>query len=185
MTSTFDGKAEAIDLATISLAALTDHLEQTHHAYLRSELSRLDEMTKKVAAVHGEKDPRLYQLRETFLELAAEFSNHLMKEEQILFPMVRQLEIGDKAPIFHCGMIANPIRQMELEHQELSSMMGRLRELADGFTATDWACNTHRALLDSLADLERDTEEHTHKENDVLFPRALEMELDKRATALA
>ena len=171
-----------IDATAISLGELTDHIEQTHHVYLRSELSRLDEITEKVASIHGEKDPRLHQVRDTFLALAAEISSHMMKEELILFPMVRQLEASDEAPMFHCGTLANPIRQMEVEHDQVGSALERLRELTDGFTAPEWASNTYRALLDALANLERDLHQHIHKENDVLFPRALEMEQRKRAT---
>ena len=176
-------KEEVIDAAAMSLSELTDHIEQTHHVYLRSELSRLDEVTEEVASAHGEKDPRLHRVRDTFLALAAELSNHMMKEELILFPMVRQLDASDEVPMFHCGTLANPIRQMEMEHDQAGSALERLRELTDGFTAPEWAGNTYRALLDALTDLERDLHQHIHKENDVLFPRALEMEQRKGATS--
>jgi regulator of cell morphogenesis and NO signaling len=175
-------KEHAVDTAAMSLAELADHIEQKHHAYLRSELPRLDKMTEKVAALHGDREPRLHQLRETFLALAGELSSHMMKEERVLFPMVRQLEASDAAPIFHCATLANPIRQMELEHDQAGSALERLRGLTNGYTSPDWACNTYRALLDGLADLERDLHQHIHKENNVLFPQALAME-ERKGTA--
>ena len=98
----------SVDAAAMSLTALADHIEATHHTYLKSELPRLDAMTQKVATVHGGEDARLHQVRETFLALAAEMTSHMMKEERILFPMVRQLEASSTAPVFHCGSLAKP-----------------------------------------------------------------------------
>ena len=103
-----------VDAAAMSLTELTDHIEQTHHAYLRSEFPRLDVMTEKVASVHGGKEPRLVQIRRTFQGLVAELTNHMMKEERILFPMIRELDASEGAPAFHCGSLANPICQMDL-----------------------------------------------------------------------
>ncbi len=178
--SAFPGDEPIIDAAAMSLTELTDHIENTHHAFLRSEFPRLDEMTEKVVSVHGEKESRLCQVRETFLALFGELSSHMMKEEQILFPMVRQLGASATTPNFHCGSLANPINQMELEHEQAGSALERLRQLTDGYTPPDWACNTYRAMLDALAHFERDLHQHIHKENNVLFPRALEMESEKR-----
>jgi len=165
-----------VDAASMSLAELADHIVRTHHTYLRSELPRLDAMTQKVASVHGDKDARLAQVRQTFLGLSDELTSHMMKEEQILFPMIRQLDAGEGAQAFHCGSLAGPIAQMEHEHDDAGSALERMRELTDGYTPPDWACNTYRALLDGLAHLERDLHQHIHKENNVLFPRAAERE---------
>jgi regulator of cell morphogenesis and NO signaling len=70
---------------------------------------------------------------------------------------------------------------MESEHSQAGAALERLRELTDGFTPPDGACNTYHAMLDAIAQLERDLHLHIHKENNVLFPRALEMEQNKRA----
>jgi len=104
-----------------------------------------------------------------------------MKEERILFPMIRQLDQSAAAPAFHCGSLANPIRQMESEHDDAGSALERLRNCTDGFTPPEWACNTYRAMLDALAELERDMHQHVHKENNVLFPGAIAMEQRKHA----
>lgn len=178
--SLLGGEEQVVAPATMSLSELADHIERTHHVFLRSELPRLDGMTEKVASVHGEKDPRLPEVRKSFLTLAEELSSHMMKEERILFPMLRQLEASENAPMFHCGTLANPIRQMELEHDQAGSALERIRAFTGGFTPPEWACNTYRALLDALAHLEQDMHQHIHKENNVLFPRALEMEARKR-----
>lgn len=173
-------KRDAVDAAAMSLSELANHIEQVHHAYLHTELPRVDRMMEKVASVHGEKDPRIPEVRKWFLALAEELSSHMVKEERILFPMIRQLERGEEVPTFHCGTIANPIRQMELEHDRAGLALERLRELTNNYSSPEWACGTYRALLDALAHLERDMHQHIHKENNVLFPRAVEMEAQRQ-----
>ncbi|HUG44578.1 MAG TPA: hemerythrin domain-containing protein, partial [Acidobacteriota bacterium] len=106
--------------------------------------------------------------------------SHMLKEERILFPMVRELEASAEAPQFHCGSLAHPIRQMEDEHDAAGAGLEKLRELSDGYSPPEWACNTYRAMLDALANLESDMHLHVHKENNILFPRALQMEAEKR-----
>ena len=164
-----------MDPAAMSLTALADHIESTHHAYLREELPQLVEKADRVAHKHAWRDSRLPRVAQTVRELADEMFSHMAKEEQILFPLVRELEAS--GTVTHaCGSLANPIRQMESEHDSAGSALGRLRELTDGFTPDADSCNTHRALLAGLAHLEGDLHEHVHKENNVLFPRALARE---------
>lgn len=165
-----------VDADAMSLSDLADHIEQTHHAYLRSELPRLDAITSKVAHVHGDKDPRLAEVRAAFVDLRDELTSHMMKEEQILFPMIRRIEHADGPLDFHCGTIANPIRQMEFEHDRAGDALAVMRRATDAYQPPDWACNTYRAMLDGLERLEKDMHQHVHKENNVLFPKALALE---------
>ena len=165
------GPAE-VDAAAMSLAQLADHIETTHHAYLKVELPRLVEMADRVATKHGWRDARLGDVAAGVRSLAGEMLSHMQKEEIILFPLVRQIEAGEA--VTHCGGdLANPIRQMEAEHEAAGGFTAQLRELTDGFTPDAEACNTHRALLAGLAEFESDLHRHVHKENNVLFPRAL------------
>jgi regulator of cell morphogenesis and NO signaling len=164
------------DVADMTLTDLVDHIEDTHHAYLRKELPRLAELAGKVASRHGERDPRLHRVQQTIAGMSTELWQHMRKEEQCLFPMIRQLELEVQAPWVYCGTIANPIRQMEFEHDDAGAALRRLRELTDDFSPPTWACNTYRVLLVSLAYFERDMHSHVHKENNVLFPNALRME---------
>jgi regulator of cell morphogenesis and NO signaling len=164
------------DVAGMTVTELVDHIEDTHHAYLRKELPRLGELAIKVASRHAEKDPRLYRVQQTLAGMSIELWQHMQKEEQCLFPMIRQLERGTQPSRVSCATIANPIRQMETEHDDAGAALARLRELTDGFSAPKWACNTYRALLAALAHFERDMHSHVHKENNVLFPNALRIE---------
>lgn len=170
-----------IQVAEMSLTELVNHIEETHHAYLRSELPRLEQLTTKVAAVHGDQELRLHHLKALVLAVSQELIVHLMKEEQILFPMIRQLESSSTLPVFHCGTLAHPVHRMEFEHDETGQALAQLRQLTDNFTPPDWACNTYRAMLDALARFEQDTHQHIHKENNVLFPRAIALEAEKAA----
>jgi regulator of cell morphogenesis and NO signaling len=172
------GAGANVDVAGMSLTDLANHIEKTHHAFLREEFPRLHMLTSRVAQVHGGDDPRLVEVRDTCLALAGEMANHMMKEEKVLFPMIRQLDASTEAPSFHCGSLANPIRQMELEHHGAGDALERLRTLTDEYSAPTWACNTYRAMLDALANLERDMHLHVHKEDNVLYPRALKREAE-------
>jgi regulator of cell morphogenesis and NO signaling len=165
-----------IDLEGMTLAELTDHIIDTHHEYLRRELPRLAAITEKVAASHGARDRRLLQVRDVFAAMASELNSHMRKEENILFPLVRRLEAGDPPAGSRGRPLAYPIRQMESEHDDAGSSLERIEMLTKKFTPPEWACNTYRVMLDGLKSLQADLHVHIHKENGVLFPRALELE---------
>ena len=160
------GPAE-VDASAMGLTELADHIEAMHHAYLKTELPRLVEMADRVASKHSWRDARLPEMADAVSTLASELFNHMQKEEAVLFPLVRRIEAGAR------GDISAPIAQMEAEHEAAGALTARLRELTDGFTPNAEACNTHRALLAGLAEFESDQHRHVHKENNVLFPRAL------------
>jgi regulator of cell morphogenesis and NO signaling len=163
------------DWAGVSLTELADHIEQTHHDYLRAELPRLSAMSKKVAAVHGDERPELVQLAQVFARFAGELYEHMLKEETIAFPMIRAIERGERADAGPEDL-GCPISVMVQEHDEAGRALEKMRELTSDYTPPMAACNTYRALFDSLAQLERDMHAHVHKENNILFPRALQAE---------
>lgn len=159
-----------------TLSSLCDHIEQTHHAYLNAELPRLDGLLAKTIAAHGTQHPELLEVRAAFDDLRAELGPHMFKEERILFPAIRSLEQSAARPSFPFGTIANPIRMMEHEHDNAGHALGRIREATRDYEPPADACNTYRALLDGLRQLEQDMHQHVHKENNILFPRAQALE---------
>lgn len=171
--------APQTDVASMTLTELADHIEGTHHSYLITEMPRLLTLTGKVAKVHGDKDHRLGEIHDVVTVLFGDMTQHMMKEERILFPMIRELDSAATVNPSHCGTVANPIRQMEYEHDEAGSALERLRELTEDYTVPDWACNTYRAMLDGLLHFEKDLHQHVHKENNVLFPRAIAREAER------
>lgn len=165
--------ADATDPDALSLAGLCDHIERVHHGYLREELPRLDFMTRKVAAVHGDHEPRLHEIRELFVHFSAAMLAHTQEEEQQVFPAIRRLETADTDAKERAAELKRELEKLESEHDRAGAALERLHGLTDGFTPPEWACNTFRALYDGLAKLELETHQHVHKENNVLFPRAL------------
>jgi len=147
------------------LPHLIDHILQTYHRPLDEEMPRIEAMARKVNQVHGDKDPeRLGGILTTFCALKSELEQHMMKEEAILFPMIRS---GDGT------MAEGPVSVMRYEHEEAGAMLRKLRELTNDYAVPEGACNTWRALWHGLADFERSLHEHIHLENNILFPRAL------------
>ena len=174
----FDDQApqQEPDLSTLTMTELADHIEATHHAYLKTELPRLEFLVNKVANRHGEHKPQLIELAAVFNTFKAELDSHMQKEEMVLFPICRRLEKASGPQQVHCGSVQNPISVMIREHDDAGDALQRMRELTDDYTAPSDACNTYRALFDSLKQLEFDMHRHVHKENSVLFPKAVEAE---------
>ncbi|MFQ5551275.1 MAG: iron-sulfur cluster repair di-iron protein [Gemmatimonadales bacterium] len=162
----FDGP----DPASMTLTELADHIEATHHVFLRNELPRLRKLIDTVVGVHGAEHPWLADVRATFSDLVAELEPHMMKEEQILFPMIREIDGGTAA--FPAESVRAPISVMEHEHDVAGAALLRLRTLTSDYTPPQNACNSFRVMLDGLHALETDTHMHIHKENNVLFRRA-------------
>ncbi len=164
------------DWSVATLTALADHIEATHHTYLKEELPRLEAIAAKVADRHGPNHPELAELHNVLVTFKAELESHMFKEEKILFPLVRRLETATEPEAFHCGSIANPIAVMIQEHDDAGNALAKMREFTHDYTPPADACNTFRAYLDSLHQLEADMQQHVHKENNILFPRAIEAE---------
>jgi regulator of cell morphogenesis and NO signaling len=146
-----------------SIDDLLDHILEAFHAPHHEELPRLVAMADKVNTVHGAKDPeRLGTLADAVRGLHAELEQHMAKEEQILFPMIRS---GQGA------MAGGPVSVMMAEHDQAGDMLRAIRKLTNDFTVPEAACNTWRALWAGLEALEADLHLHIHLENNVLFPQ--------------
>ena len=156
------------------LEELCDHIVDHHHGYLREELPPLRALVEKVDRAHGDRHPELHEVATTFAGLAQELEQHMVKEEQVLFPACVALEQGvDPHLPFP---VDAPISAMVDEHEEVAAGLSRLRALTAGYAPPADACNSYRAMLDRLETLERDTHMHVHEENNILFPRAAALE---------
>ncbi len=163
------------DWSEASITALVEHLLATHHVFTRTELARLAPIMDKVARVHGENHPELNAIRTFFIEMSDDLGPHLMKEEQVLFPYMLALDAGQTAPSCF-GTVANPIRAMLGEHDQVGELLHRIRDLSRDFALPEGACGSYQSLFMGLADLEADLHEHIHLENNVLFPKAVALE---------
>jgi regulator of cell morphogenesis and NO signaling len=163
----------AVNPGTMGLSELCDHIEFVHHGYLKEELPRLDFMTRKVAAVHGDHEPRLLAVRRVFESFQAEMISHTKEEDETVFPAIRDLEAGGCDKASAVTSLRDAFAKLESEHDNAGAALAEFKNLTDSYTPPDWACNTFRALYDELAQLEKNMHQHVHKENNVLFPRAL------------
>jgi regulator of cell morphogenesis and NO signaling len=162
--------------ATMSAAELVDHLESTHHHYLWGELPRLSALMDKVGSVHGARHPELDAISTCLAEIRADLEPHLLKEERVLFPMIRELATATTAPSFQCGSLRNPISVMLREHDSVGELLARLRQLTADYEPPADGCASYAALFRGLGELEADTHLHVLKENNVLFPMVVRME---------
>ncbi|MBV1892609.1 MAG: iron-sulfur cluster repair di-iron protein [Ilumatobacteraceae bacterium] len=169
--------------STMDLVELLDHIESTHHRYLHEELPRLSALTLKVVEVHGDRHPELAAIGSCFAEIRADIEPHLMKEERVLFPMMRELVTAADVPAFPCGPLQNPISAMLYEHETLGELLGNLRKLTGGYAPPADGCGSYVALFDGYEHLELDTHLHIHKENYLLFPEVVRLESARQQTA--
>lgn len=159
-----------------SVADLVGHILVTYHDPLRSELPRLHQMLKKIAAVHGDSHPELRELFNRFTHFEREMYDHMAKEENILFPLCVDLERGTVEDGAFCGSVNGPIRVMMMEHDDAAAFFSHMNRLTNDLQPPDGACTTYRASFDGLRDLEQEMHLHIHLENNVLFPRAAALE---------
>jgi regulator of cell morphogenesis and NO signaling len=173
--------SESDDWTKKPLAGLVSHIVGTHHAYVMRELPRLAELAKKVVNRHGDTKPELPTIQSKLAQLDEELKQHLGKEELVLFPYIVKLEhaIDEGSPKPHgCfGPVANPIAMMTQEHDAAGALMAEIHQLSQNFTPPAGACPTFHAFYNGLNDFERDLHQHIHLENNILFPRAIQMEV--------
>jgi regulator of cell morphogenesis and NO signaling len=162
------------------LSELVAHIRGTHHAYTREEIARLGPLFDKVCSVHGSHHPELLRLREIFRGRAEELTTHLVKEEMVLFPYVSRMEesVEAREPVLPppFGSVRNPIEMMMNEHDGAGGALRQMRQISNGYAAPEDACVSFQTLYQALAAFEADLHQHIHLENNVLFPRAIEME---------
>lgn len=169
--------AQTQDWQSRTLAELQAYILSVHHTYTRQAIETISLLSEKVANRHGGNHAEVLAVRQLFAELSDELTPHMMKEEQVLFPYVEELESESGPRPSACfGTIANPIRVMLMEHESAGEKLVQLRAATGGYALPQDACLSYRALYEQLGALERDLHQHIHLENNVLFPRALRLE---------
>jgi regulator of cell morphogenesis and NO signaling len=168
------------DWQTESLTGLSAHIVDTHHVFTKQELARLEKLFDKVCSRHGENHPELAELRGAFEHAKQDLIPHMLKEEQVLFPYIARMEeaVSEQravpAPFF--VTVQNPVRMMMMEHDTVGDLLTQMRRITGNYTTPDDACISYQTLYQALQELEADLHQHIHLENNILFPRAVEME---------
>lgn len=169
-----------IDFQQLSLTELIKHILETHHVFTKAEMARIQPLAEKVISVHGANHPELLTVGELFQRLCVDLSPHMFKEEQILFPYIEALEQAKTAsrpgPFAPFGTVQNPIRMMMREHDTAGDLLRKLRAVTSDYRVPADVCISYQTLYQALENFEKDLHQHIHLENNVLFPKAVELE---------
>lgn len=159
----------AKDWTTVPLSEIVDYIVYHHHAYLEEELEPLSGFVTKIFRVHGADHPHLKELHRLFHEFKAEMEAHSIKEEQEVFPLIKKYERNPSEALLEEIRIANG--GLEDEHDAVGDILKRMRVITNGFTPPLNACGSYRITYARLSELETNTFEHVHLENNILFKR--------------
>uniref|UniRef100_UPI00404AED3E iron-sulfur cluster repair di-iron protein n=1 Tax=Flavobacterium sp. TaxID=239 RepID=UPI00404AED3E len=170
----------AIDFQSWPSDLLIDYIEKTHHRYVEEKSTVLVAFLDKLCKVHGQNHPELFEIKELFDGCAGELAQHMKKEELILFPFIKKLEnairTGKTIEQPHFGTVENPIAMMKHEHENEGDRFVKIAALTNNYTPSNDACNTYKVTFSMLQEFEQDLHKHIHLENNILFPKAIEMQ---------
>lgn len=163
-----------------SLTELAQYIVEKHHAFTRAEINRFAQLLAKVVSAHGQDHPELVRVQTAFASLAEELREHMRKEEELLFPYIAQMEeaarMKKRAPEPMFGSVQNPVAVMIMEHEASGQALDRIREATSGYSVPSDGGANYRSLYEALPLFAADLHQHIHLENNILFPRAIELE---------
>ena len=181
LVAMMEAKSESTtDYQSWPLDLLADYIEKKHHRYVQEKTLEIQPYLDKICKVHGERHPELLEIKEEFNASAGELAAHMKKEELILFPFIRKMTKAKlentKVDAAHFGIVKNPIQMMMNEHTVEGHRFMKIEELTNNYTPPQDACNTYRVSFALLKEFEQDLHLHIHLENNILFPKAIEIE---------
>jgi regulator of cell morphogenesis and NO signaling len=166
---------------TWSVDFLIDYIINIHHEYLRRSLNPMLEQVSRFVEEHRKKYPELEELSQHLQFLGKTMIPHLMQEENVIFPYIRQISHAYESQEAYATLLVRTLRKpvealMHEEHEAIGKLLTRLRELTRYYTAPENACTSHRLAFSLLKELDQDLVQHIFLENEVLFPKAIAME---------
>lgn len=177
---TNNNEGDGINFKSCPLDLLIDYIEKTHHRYVEEKIPVLVQFLNKLSSVHGSKHPELFEIQKLFFESANDLTQHMKKEELILFPYIKRMVSAKNhdenlsEPPF--GSVQNPIQMMKHEHDNEGERFRKISELSNNYTPPQDACNTYKVTFAMLNEFEQDLHKHIHLENNILFPSAENLE---------
>ena len=173
-------EAGSIDYQSWPLDLLAEYIEKKHHRYVEEKTQEIKPYLEKIARVHGGRHPELLEINEHFNATAGELAMHMKKEELIVFPFIKKMvkakEEGTKVAAPNFESIQFPIQAMMDEHTNEGDRFRLIEALSDNYTPPADGCNTYRVTFALLKEFEQDLHLHIHLENNILFPKAIELE---------
>jgi len=162
------------------LIFLAQYVVNNHHTYVKNAIPEITAHLQKVYNAHAKKYSYIAEVQNAFALVAEEMTSHMMKEERILFPLIKYLaetqKFNEKPKTGGFGTIKNPIMQMEAEHVSAGGAMEIIRSLTNNYSLPEDACTTFKVTYKELDAFEKDLHKHVHLENNILFPKAIELE---------
>lgn len=173
-------KSGDIDFNSWPLDLLADYVEKTHHRYVEENSTVLLQYLNKLCKVHGDRHPELFEINELFSEGVKELAAHMKKEELLLFPFIKKMVAAKASQEVlakpHFGSVENPVAMMKHEHSVEGERFAKIAELTNYYKFPEDACGTYQVTFKMLEDFEQDLHKHIHLENNILFPKAIELE---------
>lgn len=163
---------EIQDFDTWPLDKLVDFILEKHHVYVKTTIVQLTPMLEKVVKVHSGWRPELTEVNDVFYALARELTCHMYKEEEVLFPLIRKRATGEDLT---STSIEHPVKAMEHEHDIAGQLMQKIKDLTENYTPPSGACATYIVVYKVLKEFEMDLHQHIHLENNILFPKAAQL----------
>ncbi|MBX3315738.1 MAG: DUF542 domain-containing protein [Phycisphaeraceae bacterium] len=175
------GAGERESWSTMGMSDLADHIEQVHHARARELILRVDVLLPRVISAHGDSQPELHAVVETFNRFRAELFDHMIREERVLFPWLRRLEAPGSVHTGPPWSVARPISCMVHDHDAAAAGLASMRSAMLDYAIPAETCGSYVALVTALKELDEDTRIHIHKENNALFPAGIRAEAECNA----
>ena len=183
-----DNKQRIVDFEKMDLTQLCDYILNTHHAYVKNEMPQIYAYLQKISSKHGDRHPELYQIFQTFSAVKEEMEGHMKKEELILFPRIKELlklANNENANLqLNITYLQSPITIMEQEHDHAGTLLNDIRIFSNDYTPPQDACTTYSLSFAALQAFELDLHQHVHLENNILFPKAIDMFRELQTTGL-
>jgi regulator of cell morphogenesis and NO signaling len=158
---------------------LADYIYNQHHKYFYENKEGILQLAAKVVQAHGQSHPELVKLGGLVSKLFDDLKIHFHKEEKVLFPYIKELVACKQKgirPLSPVKIAEGPLAVMQMEHEAAGDLLKDMRNLSKNYQLPGDACNSFRLLYDKLQELETDLHQHVHLENNILFPKALQLE---------
>ena len=160
-----------IDFNSWPVDLLADYIQRIHHTYVEEKLPIIMQLVDKLRKVHGGNHPELYRIYDLFEGAALDLTQHMKKEEMVLFPYARQVGKSKKEENQVFDSVESPVNVMMHEHENEGDRFREIRELTNDYSPPADGCTTYRVAFSLLEEFEDDLHKHIHLENNILFPK--------------
>ncbi len=171
---------QSFDYKTWPADMIADYITKTHHKYVEEKAPIIIQYLTKLCGVHGAIHPELHEIHTIFSKSVLDLTAHMKREELVVFPFIKKMKsaqskgIPFEMPAFFS--IENPITTLKEDHITEGERFRRIAALTNNYTPPNESCTTYKAAFAMLEEFHKDLKKHIHMENNILFPKAIELE---------